>query len=137
MRTLKAFIFILFFCSSFSTLTAQECLTNVKKIVLTCYPIRPVDCTGSTSEEGLPIKRNIQRQLVEAYLYNDMVNISFNENIEAVTVIVTNESIGETIYSETHSSPTTLNIDLSSANSGNYRIEIETDDTCLEGNFSL
>ncbi|MDO5420502.1 MAG: DUF3244 domain-containing protein [Bacteroides sp.] len=137
MRTLKALIFVLFFCNGFSTLAAQECNANVEMIALTSYPIRPKDSTGSTSEEGLPIKRSIQRQIADAYLYNDVVDISFNENIAVVSVTVTNESTGEIVYSETHSSPATLSIDLNGESSGNYLIEIEANDTLLIGYFNL
>ncbi len=137
MRTLKVIIFILFFCNGFSTLAAQECKTNVEMIALTSYPIRPKDRTGSTSEEGLPIKRSIQLQIADAYLYNDVVDISFNESIAVVSVTITNESTGETVYSETHSNPAALSIDLSSESSGYYLIEIEVNDTYLKGDFSL
>lgn len=137
MRTLKALIFILFFCNGFSTLAAQEYNANVEMIALTSYPIRPKDRTGSTSEEGLPIKRSIQLQIADAYLYNDVVNISFNESIAVVSVTITNESTGETVYSETHSNPAALSIDLSSESSGYYLIEIEVNGTYLKGDFSL
>lgn len=137
MKTLKALIFILFFCNGFPSLTAQECKTNTETIVLTSHPIRPKDRTGSTSEEGLPIKRSIQLQIADAYLYNDVVDISFNESIAVVSVTITNESTGETVYSETHSNPAALSIDLSSESSGYYLIEIEVNDTYLKGDFSL
>ena len=130
MKALKALIFILFFCNGLSTSTARECQTNAETIVLTSYPIKPKDRTGSTSEEGLPIKRSIQRPIADAYLYNNVVNVSFN-------VTITNESTGETVYSETHSSPAALNIDLNGESTGNYLIEIETEDTLLTGSFSL
>ena len=50
MKALKALIFILFFCNGLSTSTARECQTNAETIVLTSYPIKPKDRTGSTSE---------------------------------------------------------------------------------------
>ncbi len=137
MKTLKVLIFILFFCNGLSTSTAQKCQTNAGTIVLTSYPIKTKDCTGSTSEEGLPIKRSIQRQIADAYLYNDVVNISFNENIEVVNVTITNESTGETVYSEIHNSPATLSIDLNGENCSNYLIEIEADDVYMTGTFKL
>ena len=87
--------------------------------------------------DGGPIVRSIYVPVVDAYLYNNVVNVSFNENIAVVNVTITNESTGETVYSEVHSSPAALNIDLNSESSGNYLIEIETDDTYLQGIFSL
>lgn len=137
MKALKALIFILFFCNGLSTSTAQGCQTNAGTIVLTSYPIRPKDSTGSTSEEGLPIKRSIQRPIADAYLYNNVVNISFNENIESATITITNESIGEIVYSETYSNPAALSIGLNGESYGNYIIEIEADGTYLKGDFSL
>lgn len=106
-------------------------------IALTSYPIKTKDGTGSTSEEGLPIRRSVQRQIADAYLYNNVVNISFNEDIAVVNVTITNESTGETVYSQTYSNPSSLNIDLNGENSSNYLIEIEADDTFLSGSFSL
>ncbi|EGF54301.1 conserved domain protein [Bacteroides fluxus YIT 12057] len=88
-------------------------------------------------KDGGPIVRSIYVPVVDAYLYNNVVNVSFNENIAVVNVTITNESTGETVYSEVHSSPAALNIDLNSESSGNYLIEIETDDTYLQGIFSL
>lgn len=75
--------------------------------------------------------------VADAYLYNDVVDISFNENIAVVSVTVTNESTGETVYSETHSNPAALSIDLNGESSGNYLIEIEADDALLIGGFNL
>lgn len=136
MKTLKALILILFFCNGLSTLAAQEC-NNTAMIALTSYPIKTKDGTGSTSEEGLPIRRSVQRQIADAYLYNNVVNISFNEDIAVVNVTITNESTGETVYSETYSNPSSLNIDLNGESYGSYMIEIETDTTYLKGTFSL
>ena len=65
------------------------------------------------------------------------MNGSFNGDIAVVNVTITNESTGETVYSETHSSPAALNIDLNGESTGNYLIEIETEDTLLTGSFSL
>ncbi|EGF52638.1 conserved domain protein [Bacteroides fluxus YIT 12057] len=88
-------------------------------------------------KDGGPIVRSIYVPVVDAYLYNNVVNVSFNENIAVVNVIVTNETTGETVYSETSSNPVTLNIDLNGENAGIYFIEIEMDSTCMQGSFSL
>lgn len=88
-------------------------------------------------KEGGPIVRSVYVPVVDAYLYNNVVNVSFNENITVVNVTITNESTGETVYSEVHSSPTALNIDLNGENAGIYFIEIEMDSTCMQGSFSL
>ena len=88
-------------------------------------------------KDGGLIVRSIYVPVVDAYLYNNVVNVSFNENIAVVNVIVTNETTGETVYSETTSNPVTLNIDLNGENAGIYFIEIEMDSTCMQGSFSL
>lgn len=89
------------------------------------------------NKEGGPIVRSIYMPVADAYLYNDVVNISFNESIAVVSVTITNESTGETVYSETHSNPAALSIDLNGESSGNYLIEIEADDALLIGGFNL
>ena len=58
-------------------------------------------------------------------------------SMETLQLSMSNESTGETVYSETHSSPAALNIDLNGESTGNYLIEIETEDTLLTGSFSL
>lgn len=137
MKTMKVIILILFFCNSLFTLTAQECKANLEIITLTSYPIKTKDSSGSTSEEGLPIKRSIQRAMAEAYLYDNILNINFNEMIEAINVTITNEITGATIYAEVHNNPTTINIELSNEDKGNYIIEIDSKDFITIGHFSL
>lgn len=137
MKALETLIIILFFCNGFSSLAAQERNVENGVIELDTYPIKTKDRTGSTSEEGLPIKRSIQRHIADAYIYNNVVSIHFNVAIAAATISITNESTGETVYLETCSNPAMLSIDLNGESNGNYLIEIETDETCLQGNFTL
>lgn len=124
---------------STTTSNAKELADNNGEITLTVAK----DDTrhighGHDIEPDRPVTpRSIIFQPVYAYLYNDVVDISFNENNAVVSVTVTNESTGEIVYSETHSNPATLSIDLNGESSGNYLIEIEADNTCLEGNFNL
>lgn len=54
-----------------------------------------------------------------------MVTIMFEEVFSTATVTIVNETTGETVYSEMHSSPAALSIDLNGESSGNYLIEIE------------
>lgn len=84
-----------------------------------------------------PRTRGVNIQPVYAYLYNKMVNVQFTEMFSTVTVIILNETTGESAYFETYSSPSSFNIDLNKESSGEYRIEIEIGDTYLEGSFSL
>lgn len=87
--------------------------------------------------ENTPITRGIIRQAAYAYIYNSMVTIMFEEVFSTATVTIVNETTGETVYSETHSSPAALNIDLNGESSGNYLIEIEANDALLIGDFNL
>lgn len=87
--------------------------------------------------ELVPTPRSIVLQPVYAYLYNKVVSLDFTEAFSVVNVVITNQSTGETIHSETYSNPATLCVDLNGESGSNYLIEIEADDTFLTGNFSL
>lgn len=89
------------------------------------------------NKDWTPIARSINIQIAYAYIYNNVISINFNEDIEVATVTITNEATGEMVYSETCNNQVNLEIDLSNENGGSYIIEIETDDTFLTGNFSL
>ena len=41
-------------------------------------------------KDGGPIVRSVYVPVVDAYLYNNVVNVSFNENIAVVNVNITN-----------------------------------------------
>ncbi|WP_418697072.1 DUF3244 domain-containing protein [Bacteroides sp.] len=84
-----------------------------------------------------PRARSIILQPAYAYLYNNVVSIIFEDSFSAATITIVNEATGETVYSKSHNSPTSLNIDLSGKRNGRYLLEIEADDTYLEGQFSL
>lgn len=84
-----------------------------------------------------PINRSIILQFAYAYLYNKVITVSFEEVMPTVTIKITQESTGETVYSQDYMSPSAVTIDLNSMSAGTYRIEIATDDSCLEGEFML
>lgn len=87
--------------------------------------------------ENTPITRGIIHQPVNAYIYNSMVSITFEDVFSSATITIIDDATGETVYSETYSNPSSLNIDLNGESSSNYLIEIEADDTFLSGSFSL
>lgn len=135
MKALKLIIlFFLFLCSDCFSLYAQE-QNSGKEIQLESQATKTRN--GTTSDEGVPIKRSIQLQPAYAYLYNNVVNIDFSETFSTVIISITNEASGEIIYSETCSNPASLSIDLNDESNGNYLIEIEAEDIYLEGSFSL
>ena len=57
--------------------------------------------------------------------------------IPAVTIKITKESTGETIYSQEYISPAAISIDMTLQDSGIYYIEIISDKTSLKGKFTL
>lgn len=90
-----------------------------------------------TTSGNVPVSRSIIHQPVYAYIYSSIVSVSFEATASTATVTITRESTGETVYSEVHSSPSVLNINLNGESSGSYLIEIEADGTYLQGTFSL
>ena len=84
-----------------------------------------------------PINRSLIPQFAHAYLYNKVVSISFEEVMPAVTIKITKESTGETIYSQEYISPAALSVNLTMQDSGTYYIEIVSDTISLEGEFML
>lgn len=81
--------------------------------------------------------RSVIFQPAYAYLCNNIVSIDFTEMFSTVNIIITHESTGEIVYTETYSAPATLSINLNGESSGEYLIKIEADDVLLEGVFSL
>ncbi|MEL5893358.1 DUF3244 domain-containing protein [Bacteroides sp. GD17] len=84
-----------------------------------------------------PFTRGVIPQPAYAYIDNNVITVAFQESFSSATVTITNETTGEAVYSETYNNPATLNIDLNGKSSGTYLIQIEADDTYLEGNFAL
>ena len=84
-----------------------------------------------------PINRSLIPQVAHAYLYNKVVSISFEEVMPAVTIKITKESTGETIYSQEYISPAALSVNLTMQDSGTYYIEIVSDTISLEGELML
>lgn len=84
-----------------------------------------------------PIPRSILPGTANAYLYNNTVCIDFNETLPTVTILLINESTGETVYSETCDAPTNISINLDEESCGNYSIQIESDEAFLYGSFTL
>lgn len=91
----------------------------------------------NTDPENMPQTRSPIFQPAHAYLYNKVVSISFEEVMPAITIKITKESTGETIYSQEYISPAALSVDLTMQDSGTYYIEIVSDAISLEGEFML
>ncbi|WP_289111907.1 DUF3244 domain-containing protein [Phocaeicola sartorii] len=132
-------LIVFFIIMSTAISNAKEPANNDGEITLTATKddTRHIGHEQDVEPDKAGTPRSIIVQPAYAYLYNNVVNVSFNENIESATITITNETTGETVYSETCSNPVTLNIDLNGEKSGEYSIEIETDDIFLEGYFNL
>lgn len=100
-------------------------------------PGREIPLNNDTDPEDGPFTRGVIHQPAYAYIDSNIITIVFEEAFSSSTVTITNETTGEAVYSETYNNPATLNIDLNGKSSGTYLIQIEADDTYLEGNFAL
>lgn len=90
-----------------------------------------------TDPEDMPQTRSIIIQPVHAYLYNKVVSVSFEEVASTVTIKITKESTGETVYSQEYMSPTAISVDLTTQDPGTYSIEVVSNTISLEGEFIL
>lgn len=87
--------------------------------------------------ENAPVARSIIFQPAYAYLCDKVVSVAFEEALSSVTINIVNEQSGETVYSQNYMNPVDLNIDLSNAIAGEYRIDIVAEEVSLQGIFSL
>lgn len=92
---------------------------------------------NNVDPEDMPVTRSPIFLPVHAYLYNKVVTVDFQATFSAVTVNVVSDVTGETVYSELLVNPTNVSIDLNGADSGDYRLEIISDEIALEGYFPL
>jgi hypothetical protein len=92
----------------------------------------PLDPVGS--KEGGPIARSI---IISAYVNSDIVTVVFNKDLPSASITITNVSTGAVVYSEIYSMPTLITINVSAENSGEYQIEIVSDEIRLSGYFTL
>ena len=95
----------------------------------------PLDQVGS--KEGGPIARSIIIQPASAYVNSDIVTVVFNKDLPSASITITNVSTGAVVYSEIYSMPTLITINVSAENSGEYQIEIVSDEIRLSGYFTL
>lgn len=93
--------------------------------------------TANTSSEDAPQVRSGIFSPVYAYLCNKEVSVYFESIFSVVKVSIIDEVSGETIHSELLNYPTSFTIDLNRENTGDYMIEIVSDEISLEGFFSL
>ena len=93
--------------------------------------------SGDTTPEDAPQTRSSISQSVYASLYNKVVTIDFQTVFSTVTVNIANKTTGEIVSSELFFNPTSFSIDLNGKDTGDYMIEIISNEISLEGHFSL
>ena len=110
---------------------------HAQNFFLTDDDEREIPLFPSGSEEGGPVARSIIIQPASAYINNDIVTVVFNKDLPSASITITNVSTGAVVYSETYSMPTLITINVSAENSGEYQIEIVSDEIRLSGYFTL
>ena len=119
---MKKVLFILFSFLSFALSVNAQFISGSMEIMLTQKDSDREIRGGSSdiSPEDAPQTRGVIPQPVCA-----------------VTVNVINETTGETVYSELFINPASFSIDLSGKDTGDYMIELVSDEITLEGYFPL
>ena len=136
---MKKVLFILFSFLSFALSVNAQFISGSMEIMLTQKDSDREIRGGSSdiSSEDAPQTRGVIPQPVCASLYNKVVTVNFQAVFSAVTVNVINETTGETVYSELFINPASFSIDLSGKDTGDYMIELVSDEITLEGYFPL
>lgn len=136
---MKKVLFILFSFLSFTISINAQFISGNTEIMLTQKDgdRNPPGQIGDVSPENAPQTRSVISQPVCAYLYNKVVTVDFQAVFSAVTVSVVNKTSGEAVYSEVFVDPTSFSIDLNGKDTGEYIIEIVSDEMMLEGDFKL
>ena len=93
--------------------------------------------SGDTTPEDAPQTLSSISQPVYASLYNKVVTIDFQTVFSTVTVNIANKTTGEIVSSKLFINPTSFSIDLNGKDTGDYMIEIISNEISLEGHFSL
>ena len=140
MRKILYLIAVLFITGSTMSANPKGATNNDNKVIVLTKKkddIKPIKKETDVEPGNGLTPRSVILQPVYAYLCNEVVNIDFTETFSTVSVIITNESTAKIVYSKTNDSTASIYINLNGERSGNYLIEIEADDTILEGEFSL
>ena len=130
MKKLLSVFFVLVVVMGSTSLHAQN-------FFLTDDDEREIPLFPAGSKEGGPVARSIIIQPASAYINNDIVTVVFNKDLPSASITITNVSTGAVVYSEIYSMPTLITINVSAENSGEYQIEIVSDEIRLSGYFTL
>lgn len=110
---------------------AQEESSNFEEVTLTS-----ADREKPAHKGKGPATRGITQPAYAHVNYN-VVCIDFINSLPAVTINITNELTGKTVYAEIFNNSTSINVDLNGEDSGSYLINIESDGMLLYGRFEL
>ena len=130
MKKLLSVFFVLVVVMGSTSLHAQN-------FFLTDDDEREIPLNPAGPKEGGPVARSIIIQPASAYINNDIVTVVFNKDLPSASITITNVSTGAVVYSEIYSMPTLITINVSAENSGEYQIEIVSDEIRLSGYFTL
>lgn len=89
------------------------------------------------SPETAPKARGIISLPVHAFLCDGIVTVYFERDFSLVTISIINEVTGEIVCSEQHNNPASFSTDLTGQVSGEYAIEIVSDEMSFGGTFNL
>ena len=136
---MKKVLFILFSFLSFALSVNAQFISGSMEIMLTQKDSDREIRGGSSdiSPEDAPQTRGVIPQPVCASLYNKVVTIDFQTVFSTVTINIANKTTGEIVSSELFINPTSFSIDLNGKDTGDYMIEIISNEISLEGHFSL
>ncbi|WP_291530695.1 DUF3244 domain-containing protein [Bacteroides sp. UBA939] len=133
MKTLILF-FLLF---TGSTNIYAQAFNGGREIILQCSKeTKPKDKTGGTDKDT-PIRRTISFQSVYAYLYNNVITVTFENALSDISINIFDESTGDVVYTRNCNNLNDVSIDLNGENSGSYIIEIISNGSLFEGSFTL
>ena len=107
-------------------LTANESSGNITQI-----PLPPAETENSP---------NLPRTLVqdiEAYHTNNMVYLTFNENLGQANIVISNANTGAQVETSVPTTCSNVQVDISSLGQGNFEIVINTAQGTYSGVFCL
>ncbi len=95
-------------------------------------PYRPIGLGINTESQPRTLVQDI-----EAYHTNNMVYLTFNENLGQANIVITNANTGAQVETSVPTTCSNVQVDISSLGQGNFTILIYAGDTIYTGLFTL
>ena len=136
---MKHFLFISCCLAAFSltSISVYAKAANEEEIVLNETISGDRELPDNNNTEPSTVPRTPLFKPAYAYLSGSTVSIDFTVTFSTVVVTVTQAVTGEVVATRTLFNPSTLNLSLEGASSGEYLLAIEADAILLEGSFTL